>query len=241
MRIVKLDAIPSTNDFLKDMVRNSVATNFTVVTAKSQTNGKGQRGSVWESEVGKNLTFSIFINETKHFADGVFSMNVAVAVSIFKTLQKFNVPHLSIKWPNDILSDNKKLGGILIENILHANGNFSSVIGIGLNVNQKDFSALPAASSIANILGAQVDMTDLFSQLLNELRIQLSPEANGANQWECFRENLFRRDLISSFVLSDGTELKATIEDIDHKGRLLIRDSNNQLKKFLLKEITLIY
>ncbi len=241
MRIVKLDAIPSTNDFLKEMARNSVATNFTVVTAVAQTNGKGQRGATWESAVGKNLTFSIFIDETEHFKQGIFSMNVAVSISILKTLQKLNLSNVSVKWPNDIMSDDRKLAGILIENILHANGTFSSVIGIGLNVNQTNFESLPSASSVAKVLGKEVDLDLLLHDLLVELQIQLSHKANGNAQWDCFRENLFRKNLLSNFRLADGSELAATVKDVDDKGRLLIEDQNCEVHKFLLKEITLLY
>lgn len=241
MRIVKLDAISSTNDFLKEMSRNSVASNFTVVTAKNQTKGKGQRGSTWESQAGKNLTFSVFITDTEHFKQGIFSMNVCVAISILKTLEKHNLPNLSVKWPNDIMSDDKKLAGILIENILHADGTFSSVIGIGLNVNQMNFDALPSASSIAKVLKHEVDIDILLSDLLAELQRQLSHKANDKQQWDYFRENLFRKNKLSNFRLPDGSEMTATIKDVDEKGRLLIEDQNNQIHKFLLKEITLLY
>ena len=121
MRLVKLDAIDSTNDFLKDLVRQQNVENFTVVTAENQTKGKGQMGAVWNSEIGKNLIMSVLIKDFLFNSKDVFNLNIAVSLAVIKSLERLEIPNLSIKWPNDIMSGDKKIGGILIENSFKSN------------------------------------------------------------------------------------------------------------------------
>ena len=116
MHIIKLNAIDSTNSYLKELTSKQTVENFTVVMAENQTNGRGQRGANWEVETGKNLTFSVLIKDVLLNFEEVFNLYVVVAVSLFQTFIKLKIPDLSIKWANDILSDKKKICGILIEN-----------------------------------------------------------------------------------------------------------------------------
>lgn len=96
MKLIKLSAIDSTNDFLKTLSTNQELENFTVVTAESQTKGKGQMGAVWITQEGKNLIMSLFVKETILGIEGVFNLNVAVAVSIIQALETFDIPELSL-------------------------------------------------------------------------------------------------------------------------------------------------
>jgi BirA family biotin operon repressor/biotin-[acetyl-CoA-carboxylase] ligase len=114
MSIIKLNAIDSTNDFLKVLSRNQSVDNFTTVVAQKQTNGKGQMGAVWQSEDGKNLIMSVLVKDVLQNVDEIFHLNIAVALSVIQVLEVFNIPNLSVKWPNDIMSDQKKICGILI-------------------------------------------------------------------------------------------------------------------------------
>ena len=109
MHIIKLNAIDSTNSYLKELTSKQTVENFTVVMAENQTNGRGQRGANWEVETGKNLTFSVLIKDVLLNFEEVFNLNVVVAVSLFQTFIKLKIPDLSIKWANDILSDKKKI------------------------------------------------------------------------------------------------------------------------------------
>ncbi|MEG1376939.1 MAG: biotin--[acetyl-CoA-carboxylase] ligase, partial [Myroides sp.] len=122
MYLIKLNATSSTNDFLKKLAVNTDLTDFTVVWADVQLQGKGQMGSVWVTEDAKNLTFSIYLKEKTTTADNLFTLNVMVANAVLKALISLNLTNIYVKWPNDILSYNKKIAGILIENNIHANG-----------------------------------------------------------------------------------------------------------------------
>src|SRR6218665_3951820 len=114
MKVIKLDAIDSTNEFLKELLSKQTVENFTVVTAENQTKGKGQMGAVWNSEVGKNLIMSVLIKDFFTGSSVIYNLNIAVSLAVIQSLQEKKIPKLSIKWPNDIMSDPKKIGGILI-------------------------------------------------------------------------------------------------------------------------------
>jgi len=149
MKIVKLDAINSTNAFLKDMVRTSTVENYTVVVTENQTNGKGQFDNSWTSEKGKNLTFSILCEFQKLEVQYSFYLNCAISLAVYTVLNRYIKKKLKVKWPNDILSSNKKLCGILIENTVSNGKIVNAVIGVGLNVNQERFPvSLPRATSL---------------------------------------------------------------------------------------------
>ena len=161
MKLIKLDAIDSTNDFLKSLASQDELDNFTVVTAENQTKGKGQMGSKWQSESGKNLIMSVLVKEFLYDNEQVFNLSVIVSLAVIDALKSLNIPDLCIKWPNDIMSYNKKVGGILIENTIKSDGRIVSVVGIGLNVNQTNFDHLPNASSLAVICKTQFDKNAL--------------------------------------------------------------------------------
>ena len=156
MIVIKLDAIKSTNEYLKALAKENPLENFTTVIAKNQTNGKGQMGATWISEKGKNLTMSVLVKDVLSSHDAIFSLNASVAIAVVKVLQDLEIPKVSIKWPNDIMADSKKLGGILIESTLKSDGSTISIIGIGLNCNQTNFVNLPKATSFVNEMKQEI-------------------------------------------------------------------------------------
>tara|TARA_Y100000022_G_scaffold136106_1_gene118223 strand:+ start:1045 stop:1806 length:762 start_codon:yes stop_codon:yes gene_type:complete len=164
--IIKLDAISSTNDYLKVMRKSKKTNDMDLVWAIKQTSGKGQRENKWFSEYNKSLTFSIYKNFNDYSNFYPFLISVVISISIVKCLEELKVPNVSIKWPNDILSCNKKIGGILIENFFSNGKLVDSVIGIGLNINQKSFKNLPNASSLKIETGENWDIQYILENLL---------------------------------------------------------------------------
>ncbi len=169
MEIITLDSIDSTNDFLKDYNKTNELKNFTVVNALEQTNGRGQMGSNWISESGKNLTFSILIKKIKIKNADLFVLNLIVSNALFSVLNKNYIGNISLKWPNDVMIGNKKVAGVLIENLLKTNKEIDCIIGIGLNVNQEVFSHLPQATSLFNETKQTFNLTDLLNQIVTEI------------------------------------------------------------------------
>ena len=153
MNIIKLNAIDSTNDYLKNLLDKKPVINYTVVTANFQNKGKGQMGGFWESEAGKNLICSVYLSNSIIKLSNQFVINIIVCLAIKKSLHKFNIPQLSVKWPNDIMSGSSKICGVLIENIIKNSSIQDIIIGIGLNVNQTIFKNSPNATSIKKING----------------------------------------------------------------------------------------
>jgi BirA family biotin operon repressor/biotin-[acetyl-CoA-carboxylase] ligase len=110
MQIIKLDAIDSTNRYLRDLVSEIPLEDFAVVAAKYQTHGRGQRATTWQSEKGKNLIISVLKKDISINIEHQFLLSIAVSLAVYKTLEAFQIPNLSIKWPNDILSRQNKIG-----------------------------------------------------------------------------------------------------------------------------------
>lgn len=120
----------------------------TVLVAQAQTKGRGQMQNVWHSEAGKSLTFSIYKRFEHVYASSQFAISMSVSLAIKDALECLEIPNVTIKWPNDIMAGDKKCGGILIENELRGEIIKASIIGIGLNVNEATFNALPNATSL---------------------------------------------------------------------------------------------
>ncbi|HSI69615.1 MAG TPA: biotin--[acetyl-CoA-carboxylase] ligase, partial [Gillisia sp.] len=169
MRIIKVSATESTNNFAREwFVANSV-TSPVVIIAREQTKGRGQRGAGWVSNAGENLTFSIIYPLPKVEIQDQFIISAGVGLAILRALNSLKINKLKLKWPNDIMAANFKIGGILIENILSNGVIAASIIGIGLNVNQLDFPGLPKAASLALVTGKQYDLEEVLSLVIKEV------------------------------------------------------------------------
>jgi BirA family biotin operon repressor/biotin-[acetyl-CoA-carboxylase] ligase len=242
MKLVKLDAIDSTNDYLKDLVRNQTIENFTVVTAENQTNGKGQMGAIWVSEKGKNLIMSILVKDFIFDAATVFNLNIVVSLAVISSLKSLNIPNLSIKWPNDIMSDEKKIGGILIENNFKSDFTINSIIGIGLNVNQTDFNLLPQATSLTLITKNKIDRNILLFNIVNVLKTNIkSWEKSSTILITNYNNLLFKKNILMQFKNKDNTLFNGIIRGVSSDGKLEIISELGLQVDFDIKEIQMIY
>jgi len=242
--IIKVNAIGSTNGFLKELVKSKTVTQTTCLWTKKQTNGRGQMGNSWQTEDEKNLTFSIYTPIILPFIQNPITINLLTTLCIYKVLKLINIPQLYIKWPNDIMSVNKKIGGILIENT-YQNGVLSgSIIGIGLNVNQEKFKNLPQASSLKKITNHQFDIELLLKQILNQFEKTFFTYDNihFSSLKETYEAMLFRKGKPSSFIKTD-TNLMFTgiIRGITNNGKLIVLEEDNITNLYNLKEIRLLY
>ena len=243
MYIIKLDAIDSTNNYLKALSVKKTPKDFTVVVAKNQTNGRGQMGTVWQTENEKNLTFSIFKKVSFLNVSDQFYISMSVALGIISALKELQIPKLNIKWPNDILSEQQKIAGILIENVIKDNKLEGSVIGIGLNVNQKYFENLPQASSLYNLTGIIYNKEEVLSRLLKHIQkqfLRLEAGNHSAIKHE-YEASLFRIKKPSTFKSSTQQNFSGFIEGVTDDGKLKVRLEDNIFKVYDLKEIQLLY
>lgn len=243
MHIIKLNAIDSTNSYLKELSAKQTVPNFTVVVAENQTNGRGQRGENWEVENGKNLTFSVLIKNVLLNAEEVFSLNVIVAVSLFQTFDHLKIPNVSIKWANDILADKKKICGILIENQFKSTSEILSIVGIGINVNQEIFINLPQATSLKKCTNQEFNKDEILLLFLNQFQnnINLFKKEGATYFWNLYHENLFKKDIPMAFENADNFKFMGIIKQVTPIGLLQLELEDDTLQLFDIKQLKMLY
>ncbi|MCO6148751.1 biotin--[acetyl-CoA-carboxylase] ligase [Flavobacterium sp. NRK1] len=242
MNIIKLSAINSTNDYLKELCASQYVENFTVVVAEHQTAGRGQMGAKWETESGKNLTFSILIKDLLLGINEIFSLNAAVALSIAEAVKTFKINDVYIKWPNDILAGNKKIAGILIENSIKNNGEIFSIVGIGVNINQKNFEGLAKASSLSVLSGIEYDKDIVMHTIVKNLRLNVSAimNKNTVNIWKKYIDMLYKKNVPMPFE-KDGNRFMGIIKGVSKNGTLMVMLENDTVAEYGIKEVQLLY
>ena len=243
MEIIKLNATNSTNTYLKNLLKEKQVKDLSCIWALSQTQGRGQQGAKWISDPGKNLTFSVLKKFENLPSEYHFLLNMEVSLAIFRALKKLYIPDLAVKWANDILSSKKKICGILIENTLHKEQISSSIIGIGLNVNQVFFNDLPNVSSLQKIMGHPFDLEEVLLLICQELEVSLkslSP-TRFETMLDEYHTHLFRKDKPSTFEYPDGQRFMGYIRGVSHNGQLQVEQEDALMSSFSLKEIKLLY
>ena len=243
MKLIKLDAIDSTNDFLKGLSQKENLENYTVVSAKHQTKGKGQMGSSWSSEGNKNLITSMLVKNAIVSINDIFNLNILVAVSIIQVLNILKITNLNIKWPNDIMAENKKIAGILIENSIKENGQIESIVGIGLNVNQTNFDNLPKASSLKNRMNQDFDVDTILESIVHKIEDNIEKLKNNEidSFWNEYENYLFKKGKPTLFEDSNQQCFMGIINGVTRNGQLEILLEDDSVSYFGVKEIMMIY
>ncbi len=238
MNIYKLDAISSTNDFLKELTKQKQLENFTVVSTQFQTNGKGQASNKWISDKGKNLLFSMLVKCSSLKIENQAYLNFAISLAIFNVLKKY-LASIYIKWPNDIMADDQKICGILIENTVKYRQISQSIVGIGLNVNQLNFKNLPNAVSLAFLLKKELNSDLLLEALIISIKKQVALLENSSfkNLKIAYEKHLFKKGIYSSFKTNKGVDIYGKIIGVSANGLLQIELDNGVVKEFANKEI----
>lgn len=243
MHLIKVDAIDSTNSLAREMLRENSSEKAFCIVARQQLKGRGQRGTSWTSKPGQNLTFSVVYPKPGVAPHAQFLISATVATAVVRVLKTFNIPNLSLKWPNDIMSARFKIGGILIENLVSESAISATIIGLGLNVNQTDFEGLPAASSLKLVTGRHFELEELLEGLMEEIEtgLNLLANANPAEIMTEYKRHLFRKNVPSTFQLEDQSFFTGIIEDVNYIGKLVVRTEADELKEFDLKEVKLCF
>lgn len=243
MRIIKVSAIDSTNSYLRKMSNEEFVKDYTIIVTDEQKKGRGQMGTIWSSEKGKNLTFSVFKELSSLAIEYSFYVSIVTSLSIIKALKEVNIPNLKIKWPNDILSEKNKVCGILIENVIKNSQLSSCIIGVGLNVNQTQFKKLPKASSLKLITGKHFGLDELLTKIINQLKHYFTRLDKGelTSLKQEYEDLLFRKNKPSTFKNAEGKMFSGFIKGISDFGKLTVLLEDDITKEFGLKEITLLY
>ena len=241
MKLIKLNAIDSTNEYIK-INKSIFDKDLVCIYTFNQTMGKGQRGRNWESEPYKNLCVSFYkLLSKKASKDIFFKLNMIVSLKMIRILKKYSIPKLSIKWPNDILSENKKIAGILIETSLKNNLLNDFIIGIGLNVNQTDFHDLLNASSLKNIMKQEFDLNKLIKDFIKEFSdFNLKLDSVSLEDLKLdYLKNLYGTNSFLKYQYK-GSKILGKIVDVKSSERIKIM-VNNIVSTYNLKDLKLTY
>lgn len=241
--MILLDSTPSTNTAAKQLLADQPIAHGTVVYTHSQTAGRGQRGNSWEAAPGLNVTMSLILRPTGVAPAEQFYISEAVALGVADVVETLlaDSPHeeVAVKWPNDIYVGNRKIAGILIENSLTGSVIDWSVAGIGLNVNQREFTSdAPNPVSIYQLSGhenrIEATINLITAKILAYLEMPHSPLHNH------YKSRLWRRDGYHRYSTPAGDEFEARIIDVAPTGHLTLATATTTLPPFAFKEVAAI-
>lgn len=240
--IVRLQSADSTNNYANSQIRESMVPEGTVFLAYRQTAGRGQLKNLWESEPGKNLTFSVVLYPEFLEIRRQFMLSKVVSLGIYKALHKY-VDSLKIKWPNDIYVGDQKLGGILIENSVMSGLLKNSVVGIGLNVNQTVFhSNAPNPVSLRTLTNQHFDCEKILTEVLSGINEYYGMLRHGKEEKidQEFISFLYRLNEKHNFRSEDEV-FEGEIIGVNKIGQLLIRRHDGKILDFNFKEVEFLF
>lgn len=233
-QIYHLHSVDSTNNFAAKLINDQICQNGSVILADKQTAGKGQMGSVWESEISMNLLCSFVWRPDNLSVLDQSKINWMICLAIHKLLLRFGID-ASIKWPNDVFVGNKKIAGVLIENQIEGNRLSWVIAGIGLNVNQCQFET-PNATSMKLQIDAEIRIKTILNELTDILNGYLlhwdTTESTLKSNYEML---LFQKDEVALYADANG-EFEGEIVGVQEDGRILLKVTN-EMRSYSLKEL----
>lgn len=242
-KVIYLPTCHSTNKVAEKLLSESDIPEGTLIITQNQTHGKGQLDNSWESEPGKNLTLSIILFPDFLKIQHQFYLNIIISLGIYDVLNNLlsqtDSKHImKIKWPNDIIADEKKICGILIKNFIKNNEIDSCIAGIGLNVNQRSFIS-KKATSVNLLTGTEYDLNTVLNELILSLEAYYLKLKEKQFDYlkKAYLKNLFWINEEHKF--SDGEPFKGKITGIDDHGRLMI-NTDYGVRFFNFKEVEFV-
>lgn len=231
----------STNSFLHEQLMSEKLPEGSVVTADYQTKGRGQRGSSWQSEAGKNLLMSIVVYPDFLKASEAFVLSKCIALATYDLLADYS-NQVQIKWPNDILIEGKKVAGILIENILRGADIYATIAGIGINFNQQMFEeGLNSATSVFINSGVKAD-TQINAVKLHEnieVYYQMLQQKKIEEIDRLYLTHLYKLNETALFNDANGP-FQGKIKGLSPMGLLIVERENGEKHLYDVKEISLV-
>tara|TARA_B110000977_G_scaffold36038_2_gene48208 strand:- start:7414 stop:8268 length:855 start_codon:yes stop_codon:yes gene_type:complete len=241
-KVIELKSVDSTNNYLSKYINETNVLNGSVILAHNQTKGRGQRENHWESEAGKNLTFSIYLKTNFIFVHNNFLLSMAVCNALHELVSQ-QCKNTQIKWPNDLFVSGKKIAGILIENTLKGASLNYSIIGIGLNVNQGNFIENNNATSIFLESNNKVDISTLLNQFYKLLEVQIRRlELNKLEEIKVyyFSKLIGYKIELDYLIVKENRQVKGEIIEVKNNGFLVMKINQEEIREFEMKEIKLV-
>lgn len=237
---LKLNEIDSTNNFLKDLITNSKPLEGTVILAESQKAGRGQMGTSWITQPNANITLSILYQPKWLKVQDQFLISAMTSWAIYELISELLPSEkIEVKWPNDIMIDRQKVCGVLIENSIRGEIIQNSIIGIGLNVLQKDFGSIKNASSLSlKGYGGTVEWVTKRLVEIMEKNYMLLKSGKGLELMKSYHEVLLGKDEELRYK-EKGVEFFGKIRKVCKDGKLIV-ETENGLKHYYHKEVELL-
>ena len=240
---IHLKSVDSTNSYASELLRQVKLSEGSVIYTFEQEKGRGQRGNSWESEPNKNVALSLVLYPGFLNADQQFLLikitSLAVADLMAEMLETLGKPQqINIKWPNDIYVNTRKIAGILIENTLRESTIHSSVVGIGININQLVFTSAANAVSLAQIIDKEFELMPLIERLCEFMEARYLQLRAGKTEAidSAYLQRLYKLNEWADFI-SDDKNFQGKITGVSSGGRLQVELRTNEIKEFDLKEI----
>lgn len=231
--------IDSTSSQLKRMIESCESIDeYTVVIASHQSGGRGQGSNRWSSNAGENLTFSLLLRPMIE-ASSHFYLNMCISLGIKKALEK-HINGVKIKWPNDIYVNDRKLCGILIESTIMGSKISRSIVGIGINIEQKEWEDwVPNPTSMvlcgANVIDKDTLLKDIIDNIYHMLSLLHDGEQSKIST--AYHDVMYRKDTTALYCDQEGT-FEGKICGVDSDGRLVIkREGSSIISRYMFKEV----
>ncbi len=239
-KIIKINAIDSSNNEIKRLYNKKLHSNGLVIWAKNQTRGRGQGSKVWLSEPNKNLTFSIFLSGENSYFSSPLCLNLIASLSVKKVLACFGIKNIFIKWPNDILSVEKKISGILIENLFKGKKIMGSIVGVGINVNQITFPENYNAISMKIIMKNVFSLKKVLHKFLDIFSHNIFIYRDLELLVKDFNESFFRKNELIEYKIEGNSKSGKIIGLYDYE-RFQILNLNGVKVTPKITDVKIIY
>lgn len=245
---IHLDTVDSTNNYVRRLLdEGDQLPDITLVESEDQTAGRGQQGNSWETELGKNLIFSLVCHPTwvRPAQQYVFSESIALAVAraLRQALPPDEADKVKVKWPNDIYYCDKKISGTLIECDLFGRSISNCIVGTGININQQLFrSNAPNPVSLHHILQRDTDRETVLLSVLKEfVTLYLQIKEGGTEAIHAlYKTYLYRNDNQYYAYSDDSGPFTARIIDIEPSGRMILQTPSGETRRYEFKEVKFI-
>jgi BirA family transcriptional regulator, biotin operon repressor / biotin---[acetyl-CoA-carboxylase] ligase len=236
-----LQSVDSSNNYAMAKAHAHLAGHGATFFAMEQTAGKGQRGNQWLTDVGSNIMLSVVIEPTWLITGQQFQLSAAVALACVDMFADYAGEDTRIKWPNDLFWQNKKAGGILIENVVQGGDWKSSIVGIGINVNQTKFDDnLPNPVSLQQITGKEFDPVELAKELCVCLQERYEQLRHGFDDvYDAFCNHLYGLDELIKFR-KGNIVFDAYLRGVTTHGRLVVEKTNGMEESFANGEVSFV-
>ena len=238
-QVIKVKSVDSTNNYAAKLLNQTKVPFGTVIMAHYQTNGKGQRNTIWSSNGGDNLLMSVLLDLSFMPSEKIFFLSKSIALAIRAAVVDVIGIESHLKWPNDVLIDNKKIAGVLIENQWNKSKIVSSVVGVGLNVNQVDFQESFSATSLKKITNKNYNVDNILKVLckkLNKYYDQLVSLKYDNIDLE-YHQHLVNNNKFCEFE-ENNMVFSAKVKGVNQQGELMLEFTNGDVKSYGLKQIT---